>query len=255
MPSSLTSYQISSYGMTDTGLVRSNNEDYWDQNPEHNLYVLADGMGGHLSGEIASKEAVCTFLEVMKQAMSVHPLPFSKECAKEITAYAIQQCNWIVHNQSLSKVSLTGMGTTLCSTQFFDRFVTCAYIGDSRIYRIRQGAIKQISRDHSFLREICGSGQLDALEQKNQPYKHLITKAIGLHPTIKPSLSFCGYELEDLFLMCSDGLSDLVPRQEILRICQSVRSLKKIAESLIRKANDHGGTDNITIVLLKVEKR
>ncbi|MFT4553086.1 MAG: serine/threonine protein phosphatase PrpC [Chlamydiales bacterium] len=245
---------IVSSALSDIGLVRANNEDYWGEQPRLCLYVLADGMGGHCAGEVAAKEAVCQFLQTVERSLETQQFESSHDNIKQVLKYAARQANWIVYQKSLQMEKLRGMGTTLCATFFFEEgFAAILHVGDSRIYRLRGDTLEQITEDHSLVRNIIGSGNLDAAEGEMFSFRNLITRSIGNNARVNPSVSICETFVGDVFLMCSDGLSDYVSKKDIQKLISHSDTLEKASTALVNKANDLGGQDNITVVLMKLE--
>lgn len=246
---------IRSSGLSKIGSSRKKNEDFWGELPKYNFYALADGMGGHKSGEIASKEAVHSLLEIINDSMSSYAEKIHREDAKIFLRSVIRQVNEEIHQKSLENEKTRGMGTTLCCIHFMkEPFVVYAHVGDSRIYRLRNKELEQLTEDHSILSEIVGLGDLDSEEQEGCSFKHLITKAIGLYDTVDPEAECSEREQDDIYIMCSDGLSDHVSKMEIQEIINLSESLEEAAKILIETAKCKGGQDDITVVLMKVEE-
>ncbi|MEX1013169.1 MAG: Stp1/IreP family PP2C-type Ser/Thr phosphatase [Waddliaceae bacterium] len=245
------SYKIKSFGLSDIGLTRETNEDAYVISDLNRVYILADGMGGHLAGEVAAKEAVDAF---HRSIDSKHLAPLPKdEIVKEITC-AIDAANRHVYKMSLSSASLRGMGTTLCSLLFSQEDLFVAHVGDSRVYRLRSGELEQLTEDHSLQREMLeyanfASEQIDELK-----YKSIITKAIGTQDHVIPSIKRIDFETGDWFLLCSDGLSDYLSHCEMEEILNRSIALDHCACGLIEAAKAKGGQDNITVILLQIEE-
>lgn len=249
----LVSTKLVAYGLTDAGLVRQNNEDVWGSLPEHHLYVLADGMGGHQSGEVAAKEAVhilCSDLRKILDQEIIRTLDV--DGIMRIIKDAIIHTNRAVFDLGLSHELLKGMGTTLCCLYFHDDFVVHAHVGDSRIYRMRHQKIEQLTQDHSLLRELIDLGRLKEHEKKDFLYKNIITKAIGTEADVQPTVNISMIHPGDVYLLCSDGLSDLLTREEIEIILNQPLTVEEKVRSLIHSAKRKGGYDNITVILIEV---
>lgn len=244
-------YHLSVYSISDVGLVRQNNEDAVRILYDEPLFLLADGMGGHLAGEVASRETV--------DRLSSYFLENESRFHQEINQVGsfirmlIQRVNEEVHRLSKSSSAYTGMGTTLCCLYFHPEGLICAHIGDSRVYQWRKGKVRQITKDHSLLRELIDLGQLNEQQAGEFLYKNIITKAIGTENEVDPTISVFSVEEDDIYMMCSDGLSDLVPIDVIEDIMNHHPS-DEIAVKLVEQAKLHGGHDNISIVLIKVNK-
>ena len=247
-------YKIVTYGFSDTGLVRHNNEDYWAGVPLLNFYALADGMGGHRAGEVASKEAVTILCKIMEETVGLHECDFTIDEIHGILQFAIETVNESVYKMGRSNPSLKGMGTTLCCVHFHSTGLVYAHVGDSRIYRYRNKKLEQLTHDHSLLRELADMGQLDDHRANNFAYKNVITRAIGTESYVEPAVHTTDVCEGDIYLMCSDGLSDMLSSKEIEKIItHNTASMEKACKKLISKANEKGGNDNVTAVLTKVE--
>lgn len=237
---------IESYGLSDIGLVRANNEDAFALLTDPLCYLLADGMGGHLAGEIASHEAISYLAELIKSLKKTSTIP---EVMLQIT-HMIKKTNEHVHVLSLRNDLWRGMGTTLCLALLYKEKLIYAHVGDSRIYRIRNGSIERMTQDHSLKDELIAKGQHD--ESLTFLYKNVITRAIGTHPTVIPDIKVTDLLSGDIYLLCSDGLTDCLTDKEILAVILSNSSIKEAAENLIEEANLCGGNDNITVVMFKI---
>lgn len=247
-------YRLTVYGLTDVGLVRKNNEDLWAELPEINTYVLADGMGGHQAGEVAASQAVIAFCDYMKKMLVEPSRSFTiEELCSEIE-YAIQRVNSKVYKMGYRDPELKGMGTTLCCLHLHPDGLIRAHVGDSRIYQYRNNILTQLTEDHSLAREMVDLGQLNEGDVNKFSYKNIITKAVGTEPYVDPSVHVGDIMDGDVYLMCSDGLSDFLTLQEIEMIVAKEDSLEAAACKLIDTAKDKGGHDNITVVLLEVQE-
>lgn len=246
-------YKVLTVGLSDVGLVRQNNEDVWAQQPSIGLLVLADGMGGHKAGEVAAKEAVAALCRALKKKISpakTYTLPAFQDLLKR----GIVHANGVVYKMGQSQYDLRGMGTTLCCLLFHPDGLVFAHVGDSRIYRWRSGELEQLTRDHSLLRDLVDQGQLSDRQATDFLYKNIITKAVGTESKVDPSVQVTTVLPEDVYLMCSDGLSDLLTAEEIADILEHSSSMEKTARILVDKANEAGGRDNITVVIAKVQE-
>lgn len=246
--------KISSYGATDIGLVRQNNEDVWAELPNIGLYMLADGMGGHQAGEVAAKETVNALSKIFKKrsARGEFPLPNLDETLS-LLKRAIIYVNGRVYKMGRSQEDLKGMGTTLCCLLFQDDHLILAHVGDSRIYRFRDNCLEQLTKDHSLLCDLVDQGQISNRQATDFMYKNIITKAIGTDPKVEPTVALIPVQADDVYMMCSDGLSDLVEAAEIENILSKTKTLAAAVELLIATANLRGGRDNITVVMTRVE--
>lgn len=247
-------YNLTVYGLTDVGLVRKNNEDLWAELPDINTYVLADGMGGHQAGEVAASQAVIAFCDYMKKMLVEPTRSFTIGEMRSEIEYAIQRVNSKVYKMGYKDPELKGMGTTLCCLHLHPDGLIRAHVGDSRIYQYRKNVLTQLTEDHSLAREMVDLGQLKEGDVNQFSYKNIITKAVGTEPYVDPSVHVGDIQDGDLFLMCSDGLSDFLSLEEIEVIIAKHDNLEKAANALIDAAKDKGGHDNITVVLLEVQE-
>ncbi len=244
---------------TDVGQRRRENEDSFCIAAELGLYVVADGMGGHAAGEVASRLAVRTIREWIGKyaqgeatlAAADAPQSGSKEAAWLVSS--IQHANRAIFDLAAARSEYSGMGTTIVAALTHDRFITLAYVGDSRIYRVRGGKIVQVSRDHSVVQQHLDQGILSAEEAHRAQYRHMITRALGLKEHVQVDLTQIPVSPGDVLLLCSDGLSDLVKDDEIRTVITSnATDLEKSCRTLIERANSKGGDDNVTTLLVRV---
>ncbi len=245
-------YKISVHGISDIGLVRQNNEDFWNHLLEDQFFVLADGMGGHQAGEVASREAVNQLCMRFKEKSS----SFNKSlplCTQQIVE-AIQEVNYAIYRMGRENDSLKGMGTTLCCVFLHGDGIVFGHVGDSRIYRFRNNHLEQITQDHSLLRELIDLGQLNEQQANEFAYKNIITKAIGTEPFVEPTVSSDSIQVGDIIVMCTDGLSDLLTKKEMQRIIAETPE-EDVAKKLVKAAKCKGGYDNITVVIIKIQDK
>jgi PPM family protein phosphatase len=246
-------YKVMAFGLSDIGLVRHNNEDVWAELPGSGFYALADGMGGHQAGEVAAREAVFSICKLVKKVIVPQKNTQSLTALRESLHEAIIQVNAIVYKKGRSESELKGMGTTLCCLLFHEKGLVYAYVGDSRIYRMRNNKLTQLTKDHSLLRELMDLGQLNENQASDFIYKNIITKAIGTEPTVDPSVHITDLLIGDIYMMCTDGLSDLLSLDEIEAIINMKPDPQLSVEELVKSAKDRGGHDNVTTVVMKVE--
>ncbi|MDF2549474.1 MAG: prpC-A [Chlamydiales bacterium] len=249
----LLSYKLVSFGDSDIGLVRKTNEDVWAELPHLSFYALADGMGGHRAGEVAAKEAIdrlCKSILAFYQDEQVE-----KESIEHIAqgmVHAISEANRHVYEMSSSQKNLRGMGTTLCCLKFHHHQVIYAHVGDSRIYRYRAGELKRLTRDHSLVSELLEIGNLTKAEAEGATYKNIITRAIGTEAKVKVSFGLDEVLGGDVFMMCSDGLSDMLSDDEIAQVIANTPTVNLAVTGLIEASKAKGGFDNVTIVMIEV---
>jgi len=247
-------FRLKSFGLSDVGLVRSNNEDVWSFIEESGFFALADGMGGHNAGEIAAKEAVrfvCSSIEELFVSSEKEWNVFDL-CA--FTKLSIENANSWVHHLGKKKKECKGMGTTLCTLLFHERSLIYGHVGDSRIYRYRQSALEQLTKDHSLKNDLIAKGKYPKASKKPFPYKNVLTRAIGTQHEIEAEIHIAPVNTNDLYLMCSDGLTDYVSDTEICSIIEKHQDPQEITKALVTIAKQKGGNDNITIVSVYVEE-
>ena len=244
---------------TDVGRKRLENEDRFCLAPEIGLYVVADGMGGHAAGEVASRLAVDTIQEWTARYLNggdaalIGPPAVSGTPEASFLLSSIRVANQIIFDAAKDHHEYAGMGTTVVAVLAHgDRFVL-AHVGDSRIYRMRDGRIAQISRDHSFVQHQVDHGVISAAEAQQSHYRHMITRALGLKESVEIDLAEQPARPGDTLLLCSDGLSDLLDDDEILAVAQAhTANLEQACQALVDRANAKGGDDNVTVVLVQV---
>ncbi len=235
---------MKTYSITDIGKKRSSNQDfvYASDQPVGNLanlLIVADGMGGHNAGDIASRYAVETMIEYIEQAQEKRPIP--------LLSMAIHHANGLVIEKASSDKTLEGMGTTVVAATLQEDYLYVANVGDSRLYLIDQ-EIEQITRDHSLVEEMVRTGELQRKDARSHPRKNVITRAVGVHDPVKIDFFDVKLEKGDKILLCSDGLTNMVEDEEILYIVRKSDSIADAARRLIAEANKNGGKDNISVV-------
>lgn len=244
-------------GLSDVGLKRDHNEDQIGSDPNIGLAVLADGMGGYKAGEVASAIAVNVVLEqVQRTIANQRPESLDEEsgyCMGTLMLRdAIGAANGVIHQTAQSQPQCQGMGTTLVAALFYDNRCSIAHVGDSRVYRLRDGQLEQLTVDHSLLQELVDKGFYTPEEAKNSAQKNLVTRALGVEEIVRSDVQEEPVGIGDIFLLCSDGLSDMVDEERIhLIIEQHSANLAQAADSLIQAANRNGGNDNVSVLLVK----
>jgi serine/threonine protein phosphatase PrpC len=239
---------------THPGSVRAHNEDCISSDPEIGLAVLADGMGGYKAGEVASGIAVSVIASASKRELK-KPVTTSEAEAVELLQKIIADANTSIYYVANRQPQFAGMGTTLVTALFYDNHVSVAHIGDSRLYRLRSDELERLTRDHSLLQEQMDNGVVSVEEAKSSRNKSLLTRALGIDPEVEPEIRTHPVQLGDIYLLCSDGLSDMVGDDEIqLTLVSLQANLKMAATQLVQLANDNGGRDNISVILIKVLK-
>lgn len=240
-----------SYGSTHVGQKRSINQDYIYFSDEPvgnlpNLYIVADGMGGHKAGDKASSFAVEEFVNYIQNAQEEHPLILMRN--------AMDCVNENLYHLAVSKPEFEGMGTTFVAAVVMDETMYVMNIGDSRLYILAE-QLSQITMDHSLVEELVRSGQLTKEEAKNHPQKNVITRAVGVDSKVKAD--FFQISIEDVksILLCSDGLTNMITEQTIKYVLENTKSIQNATDALIGLANDNGGLDNISVVIIEKEVR
>lgn len=236
-------YKLDSFGISDVGLVRKNNEDVWATLPEKQFFVLADGMGGHKAGEVASSLAIqsmCTSLAHLEEQPSIE-----ETCKRLREAFA--KTNAKVYHESHQNSDHAGMGTTLSCFVVTDEYLVYGHVGDSRLYRYR-GKLERLTEDHSLRNTL----HKEDVVIPPHVMRNVITRAIGTHSHIHPDLGVIPLRPRDIYMLCSDGLSDYVAESKIALLLSSPLSLEEIGKKLVEAALRKGGNDNITLLLLKV---
>ena len=251
-------------GATHVGMKRSHNEDSLFLMPEHDLYIVADGMGGHASGEVASKMAVETVADFFRDTAEddeiTWPYRMDKERHYEENRLinSIKLANLRIFEASSADPRKKGMGTTLVSVHLINGGLYLGHVGDSRIYHLPdggQGGIEQLTEDHSLLNDYIKMKNLTPEEIEHFPHKNVIVRALGMKETVVVDTQFVKPEAGDVFLLCSDGLSGMVTDPELARLTDAHRDdLEGACSALIESANASGGVDNITVVLARVDE-
>jgi protein phosphatase len=225
------------FGISDIGRVRTNNEDVWSVVPGKQFFILADGMGGHQAGEVAASFAVenmCTSIEALSS-------PDVEEVCQFMRA-AIDKANTKVYEESRQHIEYTGMGTTLCCFIILEKCLVYGHVGDSRLYRFRKRLV-QLTEDHS-LRQTVG--------EDNSHCRNMITRAIGTQFFVLPDIGVIPLQSKDLYMLCSDGLTDYVDKAQIAGVFSTANSLEEMGKTLVKLALEKGGNDNITLLLVRI---
>jgi serine/threonine protein phosphatase PrpC len=245
---------------TDTGRVRDHNEDAIGSIGEIGLMVLADGMGGYNAGEVASGIAVQIVTDLAAEGATREKRdaidPHSGLMRQSIVLRdAIYRANKIIYQTAQSQTNCEGMGTTIVACMFYDNKISVAHVGDSRAYRLRGGELDQVTLDHSLLQELVDRGFYSEEEAQRSTNRNYVTRALGVEPTVEVEVHEHAVLPEDIFLLCSDGLCDMVEDDDIhLTISTFNDSLDVVGQQLVDMANDHGGRDNISVMLAQVNE-
>ena len=240
---------MNTFSITDMGRMRSSNQDcvFCEENAVGNfpnLFLVADGMGGHRAGDTASRMCI---EEVVRYILST-------DLQTPVSAFdhAVQTANLAIYEKSRSVEELNGMGTTLVGTTIVDQTAYIINVGDSRLYHLRDG-IRQITVDHSLVEEMVKSGEIQKEEMRTHPNKNIITRALGTDTTVRPDCFEIEVQEGDVLLLCSDGLSNMLEDEEIEKIIKEhISDMREAGERLVELANEAGGKDNISVVLVRV---
>ncbi|MCH5252735.1 MAG: Stp1/IreP family PP2C-type Ser/Thr phosphatase [Lachnospiraceae bacterium] len=240
---------MKTFSITDTGRVRTSNQDYvfCEENAIGsfpNLFLVADGMGGHKAGDTASRMCVEEIVSRIQKAERKTPVGIMEQ--------AIESANRMIYEKSTEAEELAGMGTTIVGTTIQNNTAYIVNVGDSRLYQMRD-VLQQITVDHSLVEEMVQSGEIQKDEMRTHPNKNIITRALGTDMAVRPDCFEIEVREGDVLLLCSDGLSNMLDDVEIEKIVrENIEDMKKAGESLVRQANEAGGKDNISVILIRL---
>ena len=248
--------QLEFAALTDTGKVRSHNEDSIALSPAFGVAVLADGMGGYNAGEVASNIATTVVQQSLESRLiaceSVTGDAYT-QAVSQVLQEAVNLANTAIREAALDEPQFSGMGTTLVIAVLENDELTIAHVGDSRGYRFRHDVLTQITRDHSLLQEQLDAGLISPEQAAFAQHKNLITRAVGVDFAVQAEVRSFDVAAGDTYILCSDGLTDMLSDSEIASILtESVSTLAEISERLVGAANDHGGRDNISVILIRL---
>ena len=241
---------IKAYARTDKGNVRENNEDYFyisNSLDEVQLYLLADGMGGYNGGEIASKLAVQTAKKYIEN--NFKDIEKDKDSIIQLLGSSMEYANMVVYEKSKETPELQGMGTTLEICLIYNNKAYIGHVGDSRIYRVRKQFIRKLTQDHSYVQKLVKEGTITKEQAEHHPQKNMLMKALGCNAFVEPDVMVKGFLKDDIIIMCSDGLSNLVDQETIYEMAS--KNIEQGTKDLVQLAKDRGGYDNITVVIIK----
>lgn len=247
-------------GETNVGRKRAHNEDSFFLPDSERICVVADGMGGHASGEVASGLAVATIADFFKETAEEQEITwpykidrgFRHNINRMMTA--IKLANMRIHEEAQVDQKRRGMGTTVVSCFFLDDTLIIGHVGDSRVYRLREGLFDQLTEDHSLLNDYIKMKHLTPEEIAAFPHKNVIVRALGMKPTVQVDILIEQPRVGDVYLLCSDGLSGMMPDTEIADLVAGGEDLDRLCDDLIAGANANGGLDNITVVVARIER-
>ena len=242
---------IKAYAKSDVGKAREQNEDnfYITDDPlaKIQLFILADGMGGCNAGEIASKQAVLSAKSYIEN--NFDDTPKDKDSLIQLVASSMEYANMVIYEKSIKDKNLEGMGTTLEVCLIYNNRAFIGHIGDSRIYRIRKDFIRKLTQDHSYVQKLVQEGTISSEEAEHHPKKNMLMKALGCNAFVEPDVMVKGFQKEDILIICSDGLTNMVNINDIYK---SIKNNFELAtKELVEEANLNGGLDNITIITIK----
>lgn len=246
-------------GITDSGMVRDHNEDCFLIIPQKGLAILADGMGGHLAGEVASSLAVNVISQYLTDNLSRARMTrkgvggFSARA--RILLKAVELANGTIHETSRTRPEFSGMGTTVVVAVFRANILYVAHVGDSRLYRLRQGTLTQLTEDHSMVQELLRQGLISPEEARTSNARNLVTRALGVDAAVRPDIKEYAVQVGDKYLMCSDGLNDVLSDDEIQHMLSHYgANLEDAIHKMVMVVNAKGGPDNVSVVAVRIEK-
>lgn len=241
---------IKAYAKSDVGKVREVNEDaFYISNSldEVQLYMLADGMGGYNGGEIASKLAIQSAKNYIEN--NFKEIEKDKDSIIQLIGSSIEYANMVVYEKAKENKELSGMGTTLEVCLIYNNRAFIGHVGDSRIYRIRKEFMRKLTQDHSYVQKLVKDGTITQEEAAHHPQKNMLMKALGCNAFVEPDVMVKGFLKDDILIMNSDGLTNLVSQEEIFK--EAKKNIEQATKNLVQMANDNGGYDNITVIIIK----
>lgn len=249
--------KLEAFAWTDPGPVRENNEDNFVVDEDAGLFVVADGMGGHAAGEVASRVAVDTIRELLQGGMDPDETRLDRDVSdpadilRERLRYAMNQASARIRREAQLNPAYAGMGTTVCVLLIEGNQAHVAHVGDSRIYLLREGKLHRLTRDHTVVQQEIDAGRLTPELARQVPHRNYLTQSVGYHGPVEPDTATRPLQVGDLFLLCSDGLTDPLDDPRIQGICERAHP-SDLAETLVAQAVESGGEDNITVVTVRV---
>lgn len=250
-------FELRSSGLSDVGRARTHNEDFFEIDSEHSLYLVADGMGGHKFGEVASRVAVEAIREfVINTGDSESTWPFTLDERLRLHSNLLKNAVKVAHDKVLSAIRkdhrLYGMGTTVVGFYLAGDVAAVAHVGDSRAYRLRGDALELLTEDHTWVNEQVVAGHLSEAQARVHPLKNVVTRALGGEREVLVDVREVRVRPGDLYLLCSDGLTTMLADHEIQELARQAGSVEEICRTLVARANARGGHDNITVVALEI---
>ena len=241
---------IKAYAKSDKGNVRETNEDYFyisNSLDQIQLFLLADGMGGYNGGEIASQLAIQTAKNYIEN--NFKDIEKDRDSIIQLLGSSMEYANMVVYEKSKENPELQGMGTTLEICLIYNNKAYIGHVGDSRIYRVRKQFIRKLTQDHSYVQKLVKEGTITKEQAEHHPQKNMLMKALGCNAFVEPDVMVKGFLKDDILIMCSDGLSNMVDQQTIYEMAS--KNIEQATKDLVQLAKDRGGYDNITVVIIK----
>jgi serine/threonine protein phosphatase PrpC len=235
-------------GRTDVGVVRSGNEDAFLMVPDSGVFIVADGMGGHAAGEVASEMSVQIVGRSLESVVGR-----SDPDAAETVRKGIVEANSVIFQRTLVEQDKRGMGTTVTAMVINGERYMIGHVGDSRAYMLRDGQLVQITKDHSYVQEQVDAGYLTPAQARTHPYSNVITRCVGANSDVAPDVYGGTLHGSDVFLLASDGLTGMLEDEDLLTILTSGRSPGEVVDKLISEANRRGGLDNVTVIIVRID--
>ena len=240
---------ITCAGRTDVGIIRSGNEDNFLMVPDKGVFIVADGMGGHAAGEVASEMAVRV---IAREVGSLQGL--NDEQVAERMRLSIRAANGAIFERTLTEHDKRGMGTTVTALTLFSNRFLIGQVGDSRAYLLRDGKLAQVTKDHSYVQEQVDAGYLTPEQARTHPYSNVITRCVGANADVMPDVYVGSVRQNDLFLLASDGLTGMLEDPQLAEIMKNGLQPQEQVDTLIEEANRHGGLDNITAIMVRIDQ-
>ena len=242
---------IKAYAKSDKGNVRETNEDYFyisNSLDQIQLFLLADGMGGYNGGEIASQLAIQTAKNYIEN--NFKDIEKDRDSIIQLLGSSMEYANMVVYEKAKENPELQGMGTTLEICLIYNNKAYIGHVGDSRIYRVRKQFIRKLTQDHSYVQKLVKEGTITKEQAEHHPQKNMLMKALGCNAFVEPDVMVKGFLKDDILIMCSDGLTNMIDQETIYQMA-SKKNIEQASKDLVQRANDNGGYDNITVVIIK----
>ena len=240
---------ITCAGRTDVGVIRSGNEDNYLMVPDRGVFIVADGMGGHAAGEVASEMAVRIIARELGDVSRV-----TNTEASDLIRRSIIKANSTIFQRTLSEQDKRGMGTTATAMVIIGDEYLIGQVGDSRAYLLRDGTLVQLTKDHSYVQEQVDAGYLSPEEARTHPYSNVITRCVGANVDVTPDVYSGTLQVGDVYLLASDGLTGMIEDEDLMGLMERLREPQQLAEELVNEANRRGGLDNVTVIVIRVDE-